>query len=103
MATKTTTHSTPVLFKEKIRQEQADIQRMQMELKRKEAYLNDIVGAYVLGAQLPQQNLRLDENFNFVYEVEESESDNATSEGDGQSGGDFIPKPLTRHDRIERH
>lgn len=95
---KTEVHLTPELFKEKLKFELTEKARLEKEAKQKEAYLNDVVGAYVMGARLPQDGLRLDENYNFVYQIDDS-----VSQQFEEDVADVDIKPLTREDRVQRH
>lgn len=97
---KTEIHLTPDLFKEKLKFELAEKARLEKEAKQKEMYLNDVVGAYVMGAKLPQDGLRLDENYNFVYQIDDSVSQ---LPNENSSDGNVEIRPLTREDRVQRH
>jgi hypothetical protein len=66
----TNKHETPEVLKTKLKEEVALISKLKADLQTAEQRLQDVVGAYILGAGLPQQGIRFDESFDLLYESE---------------------------------
>lgn len=75
-------HETPEVLKTKLKEEVALISKLkgeaeaaQQNLQFAEQRLQDVIGAYILGAGLPQQGIRFDENFDLLFDTGESEGE----------------------------
>lgn len=64
----TNKHETPEVLKTKLKEEVALITKLKAELQTAEQRLQDVIGAYILGAGLPQQGIRFDDSFDLIYE-----------------------------------
>lgn len=63
-----TKHELPSVLKEKIKAEAEVIAKLDAEIKAIDQRLKDLLSAYILGAGLPQQNIRFDDEFNLLFE-----------------------------------
>ena len=63
----TKTHELPKALKDKIKTEAETIARLDAQIKEIDARLKDLVSAYILGAGLPQENIRFNDNFDLVF------------------------------------
>jgi hypothetical protein len=61
-------HETPQSIKDKLKADVEVINKLKLELQTLEKNLQDVIGAYILGAGLPQANIRFDEEFNLIYD-----------------------------------
>jgi hypothetical protein len=60
-------HETPEVLKTKLKEEVALIAKLKGDLTLAEQRLQDVIGAYILGAKLPQVGIRFDEDYNLIY------------------------------------
>lgn len=79
-------HETPEVLKTKLKEEVSLISKLKGDLQLAEQRLQDVIGAYILGAGLPQQGIRFDENFDLIFDTPESagevEGDTETEDQD---------------------
>jgi len=61
-------HELPQALKEKIKSDVETINRLKQELQGLDKVMQDVIAAYIMGAGLPQTNIRFDEEFNLLYE-----------------------------------
>ncbi|MEY3400800.1 MAG: hypothetical protein RLZZ86_403 [Cyanobacteriota bacterium] len=61
-------HETPQAIKDKLKADVESINKMKADLQTMEKTLQDVIAAYILGAGLPQTNIRFDEEFNLLYD-----------------------------------
>jgi hypothetical protein len=61
-------HETPQAFKTKLRGDVELINKMKAEIQTLEKTLQDVIAAYIMGAGLPQTNIRFDEEYDLLYD-----------------------------------
>lgn len=66
------THELPQALKDKIKAEVEISNKLQAELQAVNQRLQDVIGAYILGAGLPQQNVKFTESFDLIFDDEMS-------------------------------
>ena len=98
-------HLLPQALKEKIKSDVETINRLKSELQGLDKAMQDVIAAYIMGAGIPQTNIRFDEEFNLLYEdgieqnyeVEEVEDlDVEFTPTQSVSSEDRAPKPRVR-------
>lgn len=69
-------HETKPQMRESVAAQFATLKKMEEDLQLAKANLQNMVGAYVLGADLPS-NISFDEEYNILYEVEVPDEEKA--------------------------
>lgn len=62
------THELPQALKDKIKAEVEISNKLQAEFQAVNQRLQDVIGAYILGAGLPQENVKFTESFDLVFD-----------------------------------
>lgn len=88
-------HETPEVLKTKLKEEVALIGKLKSDLATAEQRLQDVIGAYILGAQLPQQGIRFDENFDLIYDTGQ------VGESNGGENQDQSPAEMVEENQDE--
>lgn len=88
------THELPQALKDKIKAEVEISNKLQTELQAVNQRLQDVIGAYILGAGLPQQNVKFTESFDLIFddEVSMSTGDRAVEEFVESPDGEMMMK-----------
>ena len=62
------THELPQALKDKIKAEVEISNKLQAEFQAVNQRLQDVIGAYILGAGLPQENVKFTESFDLLFD-----------------------------------
>lgn len=67
----TNKHVVPELLKTKLKNDFDQLVQMRAQVQLLDQKIQDIVGAYILGANLPQQNVKFNEEYDLLYEIDD--------------------------------